>query len=58
MRHIALITWIGILLFAGAIIVKFRTVAAGDYEIWLEFANTLLLISIAVSLIHLLRKSQ
>ena len=58
MKHIALITWVGILLFAGAIIVKFRTVAVGNYEVWLEFANTLLLISIAVSLIHLLRRPQ
>ncbi|MDD5614132.1 MAG: hypothetical protein PHQ54_03555 [Candidatus Omnitrophica bacterium] len=57
MRHILLLTWIGMLLFFGAVIVRFRSVEVGSCEIWLEFANTILLISIAISLIHLLRKS-
>ena len=57
MRHVILITWVGILLFVGAIIVNFRTQTVGAYEIWLDFSKTLLLISIAISLIHILRKS-
>ena len=55
MRHILLLIWIGILLFLGAIIVGLK--ALGDYRIWLNFANTVLLIAIAISLLHIARKS-
>ncbi len=50
-----LFTWTGILLLVGAVIVGLKGIA--DYRIWLDFANTILLISIAISLLHLARKS-
>jgi hypothetical protein len=54
MLHVVLLIWIGILLFVGAIIAGVR--AIGDYHIWLEFADTILLIAIAISLLHIARR--
>ncbi|MDP8234591.1 MAG: hypothetical protein P9M06_07355 [Candidatus Saelkia tenebricola] len=55
MRHIVLLIWVGILLLLGAAMAGIRSIEGA--EIWLDFANTILLISIAISLLHIVRKS-
>lgn len=55
MKHVLLLVWVGIFLLLGAIIVGLKSL--GNFEIWLKFADTVLLISIAISLLHLARKS-
>ena len=55
MLHVVLLIWVGILLLVGAIITGIRSI--GNYHTWLEFANTILLIAVAISLLHIARRS-
>ena len=55
MLHVVLLIWIGILLVVGAIISGIRSI--GDFHNWLWFADTILLIAIAISLLHIARRS-
>jgi len=55
MRHIILLTWVGILLLLGAVMAGVKSI--GSYKTWLDFADTVLLLSIAISLLRIVRKS-